>query len=80
MAAADPLRNLGVRLSSRGGEIRVWSASATSIDLCLFDGKDPNWVTKTIPLSKDSHDVWSATTRSLSPGTYQRLRADHAPA
>ena len=76
MAPADPLRNLGVHLSSRGGEIRVWSASATSIELCIFDGKDPNWVTKTIPLSKDAHDVWSATTRSLSPGTYYALRAD----
>jgi glycogen operon protein len=76
MAPADPLRNLGVHLSSRGGEIRVWSASATSIELCIFDGKDPNWVTKTIPLSKDAHNVWSATTRALSPGTYYALRAD----
>ena len=54
MASADPLRNLGVHLSSRGGEIRVWSASATSIELCIFDDKDPNWVTKSVPLSKDS--------------------------
>jgi glycogen operon protein len=76
MAPADPLRNLGVHLSSRGGEMRVWSASATSIELCLFDGKDPNWVTKTIQLSKDAHNVWSATTRSLSPGTYYALRAN----
>jgi glycogen operon protein len=76
MPPADPLRNLGVRLSNRGGELRVWSASATSIDLCIFDGKDPNWVSKTIPLSKDSHGVWSATTRSLSPGTYYALRAN----
>jgi glycogen operon protein len=76
MAPVDPLRNLGVHLGSRGGEIRVWSASATSIELCIFDGKDPSWVSKTIPLSRDAHDVWSATTRSLSPGTYYALRAD----
>jgi len=76
MAPLDPLRNLGVHVGSRGGEIRVWSASATSIELCIFDGKDPGWVSKTIPLSRDAHDVWSATTRSLSPGTYYALRAD----
>jgi len=76
MAPVDPMRNLGVHVGSRGGEIRVWSASATSIDLCIFDGKDPSWVSKTIPLSRDAHDVWSATTRSLSPGTYYALRAD----
>src|SRR6185437_5047773 len=75
MAPVDPLRNLGVHLGSRGGEIRVWSGSATAIELCIFDGKDPGWVSKTIPLSRDAHDVWSATTRSLSPGTYYALRA-----
>ncbi len=75
MAPPDPLKDLGVHLSSRGGELRVWSASATAIELCIFDGKDPNWVTETIPLSRDAHDVWSATTRSLSPGTYYGLRA-----
>ena len=64
-----------MHLTSRGGEIRVWSASATSIDLCIFDGKDPNWVSKTVPLSRDSHSIWSATTRSLAPGTYYALRA-----
>jgi glycogen operon protein len=62
-------------LGSRGGELRVWSASATAIELCIFDGHDPNWVSKTIPLSRDAHDVWSVTTRSLSPGTAYALRA-----
>jgi glycogen operon protein len=75
MAPADPLRNLGVHLGARGGEIRVWSASASVIELCIFDGRDPGWVSKTIPLSRDSHEVWSATTRLLSPGTYYALRA-----
>lgn len=75
MSPEDPLRNLGVRLSSRGGELRVWSGSATAIDLCIFDGKDPAEVSKTVPLSRDAHGVWSATTRALSPGTYYALRA-----
>src|SRR5690349_2663829 len=72
---ADPLRNLGVHLTSRGGELRVWSEHATSIDLCIFDGKDPAWVAKTVPLARDEHSVWSATTRSLTAGTYYALRA-----
>jgi glycogen operon protein len=75
MPSADPLRDLGVHVTPRGGEIRVWSASATAIDLCVFDGKDPNWVSKTVPLSRDGNDVWSATTRALAPGTYYALRA-----
>lgn len=75
MSSADPLRNLGVHLTARGGELRVWSESATAIDLCIFDGKDPNWVSTTVPLTRDRHGVWSATSRALGPGTYYALRA-----
>ncbi len=75
MSSVDPLRNLGVQVAGGAGEIRVWSASATSVDLCIFDGKDPAWVSKTVPLSRDAHGVWSATTGALSPGTYYALRA-----
>ncbi|CAN5383747.1 glycogen debranching protein GlgX [soil metagenome] len=75
MPPADTLRDLGVHVTPRGGEIRVWSASATAIDLCIFDGKDPNWASRTVPLSRDANNVWSATTRALAPGTYYALRA-----
>jgi glycogen operon protein len=75
MPSADPLRNLGVHLTSRGGELRVWSASATAMELCIFDRLDPAWVAKTVPLTRDDHDVWSVTTRSLQPGTYYAVRA-----
>ncbi|MEO8095612.1 MAG: glycogen debranching protein GlgX [Pseudolysinimonas sp.] len=75
MSPEDPLRKLGVHVSTRGGEVRVWSGSATAIDLCIFDGRDPSEVSKRIPLSRDGHGVWSATTRALSPGTYYALRA-----
>src|SRR5258705_13843273 len=76
MPAADPLRNLGVHHTSRGGELRVWSANATTVELALFDGNDPAWVAKTIPLTRDTHDVWSVTTKSLAPGTYYAIRAN----
>jgi glycogen operon protein len=78
MPSEDPLRNLGVHLTPHGGELRVWSESARAIDLCIFDGADPAEVTKTVPLSRDAHAVWSATTRALSPGTSYALRVDGA--
>ncbi|TPX02692.1 glycogen debranching enzyme, partial [Schumannella luteola] len=76
MSPADPLRNLGVHLTSRGGEIRVWSASATSVELCIFDEKDSSWVAKRVPLTRGEGDVWSASTRSLTPGAPYALRVD----
>ena len=73
MSPADPLRNLGVRLTARGGELRVFSANASSIDLCIFDEKDPTWIAKTIPLSTTGDGVWSAT--HAIPGAWHALRA-----
>ncbi len=73
MAHADSLRNLGVHLTSHGGEIRVWSANATSIELCLFDADDATWVAHRVPLTRGDGDVWSATTRSLTVGTSYAL-------
>ncbi|HTL42184.1 MAG TPA: glycogen debranching protein GlgX [Pseudolysinimonas sp.] len=81
MSSEDPLRDLGVHLGPRGGELRVWSGSATSIDLCIFDSTDPAEVSVTIPLHRHAHGVWSTVTRALAPGTYYALRADgpHGP-
>jgi glycogen operon protein len=67
---------MGVRQTSHGGELRVWSQNATSIELCLYDDKDPNWVVKTVPLTKDASNVWTARTRSLAPGRRYTLRVD----
>ena len=44
MPSSDPLRNLGVHLTSRGGEIRVWSRNASALEVVIFDDKDPTWV------------------------------------
>jgi glycogen operon protein len=75
MAPTDPLRNLGVHLTSRGGEIRVWSSNATAIEMVIFDGKDPNWVVAIVPLARHDGDVWSAKTSKLVPGARYALRA-----
>jgi glycogen operon protein len=71
VSAADPLRDLGVR----DGAIRVWSDSATAVELCVFDD-DRSEVTQTLALSRDAHGVWSGTSDALKPGTYYSLRAD----
>ncbi len=76
MPPADALRDLGVRITPHGGEIRVWSANATSIELCVFDERDADWVAERVPLTRGDGDVWSATTRSLHVGTAYALRVD----
>ncbi len=76
MSAPDPLRNLGVRMTGDGGELRVWSANASSIELCVFDAKDADWVAERVPLTKGEGDVWSVTTPSLQVGTAYALSVD----
>ncbi len=72
----DHLADLGVTLGDKGGQLRVWSASATSMELCLFDDRDASWVAKTIPMAKDDGDVWSATSPLLVPGMRYSVRAN----
>jgi len=72
---SDPLENLGVRMTPEGGQIRVWSANAHGVDLCVFEGKDPSFASATIPLMQDQAGVWSTTTPALKAGTYYALRA-----
>ncbi|RQP12057.1 MAG: glycogen debranching enzyme GlgX [Microbacteriaceae bacterium] len=76
MSAPDPLRNLGVRMTGDGGELRVWSANASSIELCVFDAKDADWVAERVPLTKGEGDVWSVTSPSLLVGTAYALCVD----
>jgi len=78
---SDPLEGLGVRVTPEGGEIRVWSANAHGIDLCVFGGKDLSYTDATVPLTQDAAGVWSAVTPELTPGTYYALRArgPHGP-
>mgnify|MGYP002857058407 CR=1 FL=1 len=66
---------LGVRRADGGGELRVWSANATALELCLFDATDRDWVTSTVPMVRDADGVWSATSPELTTGTYYSVRA-----
>lgn len=75
MPPVDPLQNLGALLTEHGGQVRVYSANATAMELCLFSHKDPNWITDTIQLERDDHSVWSATSPKLVAGRNYTLRA-----
>ncbi len=74
MTPADSLRNLGVRVTSNGGELRVWSENADAMELCIFDDIDSNWIVKTVPMVKDAHNVWVGKSRTLSPGRRYGIR------
>jgi glycogen operon protein len=75
MPSTDPLRNLGVRATAQGGEVRVWSRNATAMELAIFDEKDPTWVIATVPLERGAGDVWSAHSPQLVAGTRYAIRA-----
>lgn len=64
-------RELGVR----NGELRVWSANATSIAVCIFDDKDPSWAVAALPLKNEGDGYWSVSSALLKPGTRYSLRA-----
>lgn len=75
MTPTDSLHDLGVRVTSHGGELRVWSASADSMELVIFDDTDPNWVTKTVPMHRNAENVWGGRSRTLRAGTRYSIRA-----
>ncbi|PPL16198.1 glycogen debranching protein GlgX [Microterricola pindariensis] len=66
----------GFRATSGGGELRVWSASATAMEIVVFDEADPGRVLKSIPMVRGGHDIWHGRSRSLVPGRRYALRAD----
>ena len=76
MTTPDPLHDLGVRLTDHDGEIRVWSESATSIELLIYDDTDPTWVQRRLPMHRGDHGVWSARSRHLTAGRGYALRAE----
>jgi glycogen operon protein len=69
---ADPLSDLGVRQGPEGPTLRVWSASATRLEVVIDDAPHD----RVVPLTRDEHDVWSATDQALTPGRRYWLRAD----
>ena len=67
-------RALGVTATADGGEIRIWSHHATSVELCLFGAKDPDWVATTLRLDRGDDDVWTGSSPRLTPGAKYSVR------
>ncbi len=75
-SASPRAAGLGFHAASGGGELRVWSSSASALEIVLFDEAEPDRVWKSIPMTRDGHNVWHGRSRSLSPGRHYALRAD----
>ena len=78
---SSDLDDLGVRFGPDGGTLRVWSGSATAVELVVFDDSDLDWITDSIRLERADGDVWTVTTPLLHPGARYAIRVDgsHAP-
>ena len=73
--SADPFGDLGVRVSADGGVLRVASATATGMELCLLNERDPSWVERTVRMHRDEHGVWTGRSALLTPGRRYAVRA-----
>ncbi len=67
---------MGVTFADGIGTIRVYSETATSIQLCILDQDDPRTVTHTVALNKGDNGIWQGTHSALIPGAKYALRAD----
>jgi len=75
MTSVNSARPLGVTSTAAGGELRVWSANATAMELCLYDERDANWLVSAVAMERDDDDVWSAQSPALVPGARYSVRA-----
>lgn len=75
------LDDLGVTFGPDGGTLRVWSGTADSIELVVFDDTDLDWIVESVALSPTVGGVWSVTTPLLHRGARYAIRVDgpHAP-
>ncbi|QDZ14066.1 glycogen debranching protein GlgX [Humibacter ginsenosidimutans] len=74
MSSQDPLSSLGVHAQPDGGSIGVYSASATGVELLVFDADDPNWLSERVPLDAGDDHVWTARSEHLRPGARYSIR------
>lgn len=75
------LDDLGVRLHDGTATLRVWSQTASSMELVVFDATDLDWATDEIALERQPGGVWEVTTPLLRPGTRYAIRVGgpHGP-
>ncbi len=80
-AEDDPFRDLGVRWLGDVGEARVFSSTATRMELLLLNERDTSWVERSVRMRRDQFGVWAARSDMLTPGRTYAIRADgpHGP-
>jgi glycogen operon protein len=74
MSDSDPLRHLGYSSTPNGGELRVWSANATAMELCIFSARDADWLDAVVPMERDGAAVWVGRSPLLVSGTRYAIR------
>jgi glycogen operon protein len=75
MSDSDPLRHLGYSATHNGGELRVWSANATAMELCIFSALDADWLDAVVPMERDgASEVWVGRSPLLASGTLYSIR------
>lgn len=76
MPAMPTPGTMGVTLENGQGTIRVYSETATTIELCILNPDDPRTVEQSIPLSLGDGAIWTATHADLKVGTKYALKVD----
>lgn len=67
---------MGVTIESGLGTIRVYSETATSIELCILNLDDPRKVDTAVQLTRGEDFIWSASHPDLKVGAKYALRVD----
>ena len=74
MQLSDFYGRLGVTQGPDGPRLRVWSAHATRIEVCLLG--DHGRIETVVPLAPAGKGVWEVSHHGLQPGRRYALRAD----
>ena len=69
--------DLGLRATASGHGLRVWSASASSMELRIFDAGDLDVVAHRRPMARDADDVWGVESDLLQPGVAYAIGVAH---
>jgi len=69
------IKDLGVRLTKSGGELKVYSSTADGIDVLIYDETNPSHVHERLSLVKGKGDVWTTASASLKVGAEYVLQA-----
>ena len=68
--------SMGVTLQNGVGTIRVYSESASTVELCILNPDEPREVIKSVSLQPGEDGIWQATDPELTLGTKYALRVD----